>query len=401
MKEVIDSFGWNSAQAQGLQRAVTDYNRMKTSEHMLILICKPHWVRGTRVIGGIKCGMKHLFFKKETDFVEVEPMCVLDFYVHEKYQRKGFGHKLFHRFLKVTNEDPSTIAYDRPSSKLLAFLMKYYGCPELVYSQLAQSCSSLQCSTGMTRSIQHNNNFAVFESFLENAKLRKVRIPGKKNGRNSRSGSMLHGNQSAIRQDSLHSSSSIKESRTGTASASSSLVSNYSSLNSDRSRKTTSPGARQKTPYMVDSDRNVLKRLPGRLIDLPTKDPLISSNLDKTPLGPYPGFELRNFDNDEETSSSRYDNNQMKNEPKALTRLALVESPFLKNNGRQTPPCIPPWATNLPVDKKGLPSRKLNTALVEPDARQSAAYQSYRRRSVSATGVKNCLQWNGSKVNFS
>lgn len=79
----------------------------------------------------------------------------------------------------MTKEDPSTIAYDRPSSKMLAFLMKYYGCPQLVYSHLAQTCSSLQCSTGMTRSIQHNNNFAVFESFLENTKLRKVRVPAK------------------------------------------------------------------------------------------------------------------------------------------------------------------------------------------------------------------------------
>lgn len=79
----------------------------------------------------------------------------------------------------MTNEDPSTIAYDRPSAKMLAFLMKYYGCPQLVYSHLTQSCSSLQSSMATTRSIHRNTNFAVFESFLENAKLRRVRLPGK------------------------------------------------------------------------------------------------------------------------------------------------------------------------------------------------------------------------------
>lgn len=72
----------------------------------------------------------------------------------------------------------------------------------------------------------------------------------------------------------------------------------------------------------------------------------------RTPVGPYPGFELRNFDNGDETNSSRDDRDSMKKEPRALTRLTLMESPFLKDNGRQTPPCIPPWATNLPTDKK-------------------------------------------------
>lgn len=66
-------------------------------------------MRGTRVIGGIKFGTKHLFFKRvrqkcelvifnvlqTQDFVEVESISVLDFFVHERYQRKGFGHKLF------------------------------------------------------------------------------------------------------------------------------------------------------------------------------------------------------------------------------------------------------------------------------------------------------------------
>lgn len=32
---------------------------------------------------------------------EVEPVCILDFYVHESQQRKGFGKVLFEEVLKV------------------------------------------------------------------------------------------------------------------------------------------------------------------------------------------------------------------------------------------------------------------------------------------------------------
>lgn len=97
LREIIDTFGWNSAQAQGLSRPVTDYNRLKTSDHRLYLICKPHWVRGSRVIGGLKCGKKHLYFRRDDSegYQECEPMCVLDFYIHERYQRKGLGRRLF------------------------------------------------------------------------------------------------------------------------------------------------------------------------------------------------------------------------------------------------------------------------------------------------------------------
>ena len=32
---------------------------------------------------------------------EVEPVCILDFYVHESQQRKGYGKDLFEEVLKV------------------------------------------------------------------------------------------------------------------------------------------------------------------------------------------------------------------------------------------------------------------------------------------------------------
>ena len=48
------------------------------------------------VFGGIKTGSKKLFIRVETGaFCEIEPICVLDFYVNEDYQRQGLGKHLF------------------------------------------------------------------------------------------------------------------------------------------------------------------------------------------------------------------------------------------------------------------------------------------------------------------
>ena len=48
------------------------------------------------VFGGIKTGSKKLFIRVETGaFCEIEPICILDFYVHEEYQRQGLGKRLF------------------------------------------------------------------------------------------------------------------------------------------------------------------------------------------------------------------------------------------------------------------------------------------------------------------
>ena len=58
--------------------------------------------------------------------VEIEPCCVLDFYVHEAAQRGGIGGQLFHHFLAAETQVPARLAYDRPSPKLLAFLAKRF-----------------------------------------------------------------------------------------------------------------------------------------------------------------------------------------------------------------------------------------------------------------------------------
>eukprot|EP00210_Caulerpa_lentillifera_P001184 g1140.t1 len=369
---------------QGLQQPATDYSRLKSGDNTLILICKPRWVCGTRVIGGIKCGRKHLFFKRERDFVEVESICVLDFYVHERFQRQGFGYKLFQKFLKTMNEDPSTIAYDRPTSKMSAFLMKYYGCPQLVYSHLAQNCSSLQYSRGTTRSIHHNSNFAVFESFLENAKLRRVRLPAKRSLRNPRSSPQTLSN---------HPSPIKEKSRPSSTSTRGSYISSTSSSLPSTSR------LRQKVTD-EDSVKTLLKRLPGRLIDLPTKDSVVSK-LRKAPLGPYPGFELKTTVDTVTEANLTSENQLVDNEPNALTRLSLVELPFQGSSSTKIPPCAPPQSMNHPVLSKDFIEGKLNTvssssgvSCPQPGPSRHAARYFHRRQSEASSGVKSCLQWN-------
>ncbi len=47
---------------------------------------------GNKVIGFIKVGVKKLFIRDQfTNFNEISPLCVLDFYVHESEQRNGHG----------------------------------------------------------------------------------------------------------------------------------------------------------------------------------------------------------------------------------------------------------------------------------------------------------------------
>ena len=55
-----------------------------------------------KAVGFIKVGTKKLFlYDTQGAQKEVSPLCVLDFYVHESQQRKGFGKKLYEHMLQV------------------------------------------------------------------------------------------------------------------------------------------------------------------------------------------------------------------------------------------------------------------------------------------------------------
>lgn len=58
---------------------------------------------GKGVISGmLKTGKKSLYvFDREGHHYQVQPPCILDFYVHESRQRSGLGKRLFEHMLKV------------------------------------------------------------------------------------------------------------------------------------------------------------------------------------------------------------------------------------------------------------------------------------------------------------
>lgn len=58
--------------------------------------------------------------------MEMQPLCVLDFYVDSKVQRGGWGKVLFESVISHEQQQPSKMAYDRPSHKLIAFMAKHY-----------------------------------------------------------------------------------------------------------------------------------------------------------------------------------------------------------------------------------------------------------------------------------
>uniref|UniRef100_A0A1X7SI81 N-acetyltransferase domain-containing protein n=1 Tax=Amphimedon queenslandica TaxID=400682 RepID=A0A1X7SI81_AMPQE len=98
------------------------------------------------VLGFIKTGRKRLFLTDNRTLLhEVEPLCIMDFYVHETQQRRGHGKELFENVLQEEGLSAFEVAIDRPSSKFLSFLQRHY--------QLSSY-------------VKQNNNFVIFDKFF-------------------------------------------------------------------------------------------------------------------------------------------------------------------------------------------------------------------------------------------
>eukprot|EP00916_Digyalum_oweni_P022757 GHVL01037674.1.p1 GENE.GHVL01037674.1~~GHVL01037674.1.p1 ORF type:complete len:380 (+),score=75.93 GHVL01037674.1:50-1189(+) len=138
---IIDRMGAASAKSQGLKVMITSAQRLIGTDHRVYLKYKDH-----RCLGLLKVGRKKLFLRdRKGSMVSCEPLCVLDFYVPEECQRSGNGKIVFDRMLTVERHLPLELGYDRPSSKFLAFLSKYF--------KLTQYCPQA-------------NNFVVFDEFF-------------------------------------------------------------------------------------------------------------------------------------------------------------------------------------------------------------------------------------------
>eukprot|EP00741_Cyanophora_paradoxa_P023826 tig00021623_g23014.t1 len=124
-RDLIDRMGGLSAKAQGLKQVITTVARLRYSDQRLYVASEN---QQRKVIGILKVGKKKLFVRNESLILkEIEPLCVLDFYVHESCQRTGHGRALFDYMLVKENVHPARLGYDRPSPKLLGFLAKHFG----------------------------------------------------------------------------------------------------------------------------------------------------------------------------------------------------------------------------------------------------------------------------------
>ena len=105
----------------------------------------------------LKIGEKHLFVHDSNGQThEMHPLCVLDFFVCENQQRKGYGRKIYDFMLSMENTRPELLAIDRPSVKSVNFLKKHYN---------------------LRNPIPQVNNFVVFDGFFQNKNFVPKRNP--------------------------------------------------------------------------------------------------------------------------------------------------------------------------------------------------------------------------------
>ncbi|VDN00882.1 unnamed protein product [Thelazia callipaeda] len=121
--------------AQGLRRALTTYDKLVGADdrQVLYLMWKknPNNENASIIIGLLKIGYKNLYLTDPSmRLVQVTPLCVLDFYVHDSLQRQGYGHALFDYMLEHEKSSAENVAIDKPSESLLQFMNKHYGLNE-------------------------------------------------------------------------------------------------------------------------------------------------------------------------------------------------------------------------------------------------------------------------------
>ena len=136
--------GEASSKAQKLPQTITTSLKLFNSDNKLYMR-----VGRESAIGILKVGTRKLFIRDiQGQIKEINPLCVLDFYVHESCQRGGHGLAIFEEMLSKEGLQPEKLAYDRPSEKLISFLRKHYG---------------------LSQYVPQNNNFVVFNQYFNPA----------------------------------------------------------------------------------------------------------------------------------------------------------------------------------------------------------------------------------------
>ena len=122
LMDAVDRLGDASAKAQRLNVPVTNFGKLsKATDVTVVYLIR----KEKRYVGLLKISRKLLYFHDGESVMKFSPICVLDFYVHDK--REGLGTALFEAMLIDQNVDCSEIAFDRPSPSMISFLTKRMG----------------------------------------------------------------------------------------------------------------------------------------------------------------------------------------------------------------------------------------------------------------------------------
>ncbi|XP_015122965.1 alpha-tubulin N-acetyltransferase isoform X1 [Diachasma alloeum] len=148
LSRILDEMGEASARAQGLSKPITSAMKLRDTDHIVYLLVDAEGNGGLGcVVGLLKTGSKNLFmFDDGGVHFQLQPRCILDFYIHETRQRMGLGKVLYQHMLMEERMRPVKLAIDRPSEKFLQFLHKHYGLEKI---------------------IPQNNKFVVFQGFFD------------------------------------------------------------------------------------------------------------------------------------------------------------------------------------------------------------------------------------------
>lgn len=150
--DVVNALGEESAFSQGLRGPVTSYEKMYNSDYLLYIWWEPHPTNASYglVMGFAKVGRKSLYlFDRDGKCVKCNPVCLLDFYVVQSQQRKGYGLALLQHVMQENGlTHPWEIAVDRPSSLYYAFMHRHFNLPK-------------------SAAIEQPNHFVVYAKFFD------------------------------------------------------------------------------------------------------------------------------------------------------------------------------------------------------------------------------------------
>ncbi|KAL4143844.1 hypothetical protein QTP88_006107 [Uroleucon formosanum] len=148
LRLIIDEMGKASAVAQEFKVPITSANRLVNSDHVIYMMTEHTTPGNFAVVGFLKMGWKKLFlYDKQASRSEAQVYCLLDFYIHECRQRKGYGIRLIQCMLQNTGLEAKNLAIDKPTKKLFQFMWKHFQ---------------------LSKSVNQGNNFVIFEEFFHN-----------------------------------------------------------------------------------------------------------------------------------------------------------------------------------------------------------------------------------------